>query len=147
MEICIICKANICRSPMAEALLKKELYRAGIYDIIVSSAGIAADEGLSASEGAIEAMKKYEIDISWHKSMPFKLVNLSKGTILLPVTKRYKIHLMKMIEAVPIYTITEFVGLTGDINDPYGKSSGDYDSIAARLNEITKKIVLKLSNS
>lgn len=43
MKIVFVCAGNICRSPMAEALLKEKLERRGIAGTDVSSCGLAAD--------------------------------------------------------------------------------------------------------
>jgi len=39
IRVCFVCLGNICRSPLAEIVLRAELARAGIRDVIVDSAG------------------------------------------------------------------------------------------------------------
>ena len=43
MMIVCVCTGNTCRSPMAAALLRRELDRVGRPDVQVESAGLAAD--------------------------------------------------------------------------------------------------------
>lgn len=39
MRLCLVCMGNICRSPMAEVVLRHKLDEAGFTDVIVESAG------------------------------------------------------------------------------------------------------------
>ncbi len=67
-KIIFICYANLCRSPMAEALAKKILGD----KVHIESAGISSSEESSLEE-AIEFMQKaYDIDISVHRSRNIK---------------------------------------------------------------------------
>ena len=43
-KICFLCHGNICRSPMAEFVMKKLLRDAGIEDVVVESAALHTDE-------------------------------------------------------------------------------------------------------
>ena len=60
-NILVVCVGNICRSPMAEALLKQRFPEKNI-----DSAGVGALVGHSADPAAIEIMQAQNIDISTH---------------------------------------------------------------------------------
>ncbi len=60
-NILVVCVGNICRSPMAEALLKQRFPNKN-----VDSAGVGALVGHSADPAALEIMAKQEIDITNH---------------------------------------------------------------------------------
>lgn len=60
-NILVVCVGNICRSPMAEALLKQRFPYKNI-----DSAGVGALVGNSADPAALEIMAKQEIDITNH---------------------------------------------------------------------------------
>ena len=60
-NILVVCVGNICRSPMAEALLKQRYPHKDI-----DSAGVGALVGHSADPAALEIMAKQEIDITNH---------------------------------------------------------------------------------
>ena len=62
----MVCVGNICRSPMAEALLKRELR--GQDGFTVESAGLGALVGHPASEYSVELMDEMGIDITGHRA-------------------------------------------------------------------------------
>ena len=64
MKILFVCTANICRSALAEAILKKMLKEKGLTDIEVASAGVKNYEGNPRDETlvAIAHEAGYDID-------------------------------------------------------------------------------------
>ncbi len=64
--ILCVCTGNVCRSPMAEGLLRHALRGRGDYRVI--SAGLGAMEGQPPSAYAIKAVKELGIDISGQRS-------------------------------------------------------------------------------
>jgi protein-tyrosine-phosphatase len=68
MNILFICTANVCRSPLAEGYLKSLTADASPADLIVSSAGIAARDGSSAFECAMEVAKLHQFDLTNHRA-------------------------------------------------------------------------------
>jgi len=73
MKILILCHGNICRSPMAEGILKHKVIKAGLSSVYIESAGFEPyHNGDSPDKRAIETMKKHNIDISNKKARLFK---------------------------------------------------------------------------
>src|SRR5436189_6115623 len=64
--ILFICTGNVCRSPMAEGILRQALEGRGDYHVI--SAGLGAMEGQPPSPYAIQAVRELGIDISGQRS-------------------------------------------------------------------------------
>ena len=65
-HILVVCVGNICRSPMAEALLRRELR--GQDGTKVHSAGLGALVGHPASEYSVELMAEIDEDITGHRA-------------------------------------------------------------------------------
>ncbi len=52
--VLFICHANLCRSPLAEGLMRAACERAGLRDVVVESAGIDAFEGSPPHPNSVE---------------------------------------------------------------------------------------------
>ena len=61
----VVCVGNICRSPMAAAMLKHQLGEQT--DVTVGSAGLGALVGYPADDHAIALMQERGLDISDHR--------------------------------------------------------------------------------
>src|SRR5688572_11125164 len=63
-EIIVVCYGNICRSPMGVVLLQRALdERLGEGVVLVTGAGIGADDGRPPSQGTIRAMAARGFDL------------------------------------------------------------------------------------
>lgn len=67
-RVLVLCVGNICRSPMAEALLKEGFRRKGMDKLEVRSAGISTTDGRPTDENARSVMHSSHLDSSEHLS-------------------------------------------------------------------------------
>lgn len=79
-RIAVVCTGNICRSPMAEGLLKQRLHARRID---VCSAGISALVGYPADPLAVEVAADHGLDISAHRAQQASLPLLSAMDLVL----------------------------------------------------------------
>ena len=87
-HLVFVCTGNICRSPMAEGIMKDcildEIESGGApLPIMVSSAGTSAVEGFPASEYAIQAASQHGIDIGSHRSTQLSDSIVEKADLIL----------------------------------------------------------------
>src|SRR5207249_11290602 len=66
-HVLFVCTGNICRSPLAAALLERALKEHGL-DVNVTSAGTGAWDGAPASEGAYLVGLERGLDLSGHRA-------------------------------------------------------------------------------
>lgn len=87
-KILFVCTGNICRSPMAEGLMRHFL--AGRKDITVVSAGVSAQKGNAASQQAVIALAEEGIDLRAFRSQPVTEELLERCTHVITMTRDHK---------------------------------------------------------
>jgi protein-tyrosine phosphatase len=93
-RILIVCTGNICRSPMAEGLLRARLARLG--HGTVESAGIAALVGRPAEPHAVAACARRGIDISAHRARQLTPELLAAADVVLVMDDAQRHHLERL---------------------------------------------------
>jgi len=66
LRLLVLCTGNICRSPMAEGLLRAKLRARGVPAVVVS-AGLSFDDR-PATDDAVDAAAAFGVDITAHRS-------------------------------------------------------------------------------
>ncbi|MCI8520996.1 MAG: low molecular weight protein arginine phosphatase [Clostridia bacterium] len=131
MNILFVCTGNTCRSAMAAAIMNKIAVENDL-DVRIESAGIFAEIGQKASENAIKALEKYDIDLKEHLTKPVTDELIEKSDIILTMTEGHKMLLSSMAKD-KVYTLLEFSGSSGDISDPYGGDLEEYEDCAREI--------------
>lgn len=85
-SILIVCRGNICRSPMAEGYFARELSKLNS-PIVVSSAGLTALSGYPAEQSAKNVMLQQGIDISTHHARQLTEQIVRKNDLILVMSK------------------------------------------------------------
>jgi protein-tyrosine phosphatase len=91
MKILMVCLGNICRSPMAEGILRNKAQKAG-KNYHIDSAGTSGYHiGEAPDKRAIEKMKKYHIDISALRARQFTVEDFDRFDLILAMdTSNYQ---------------------------------------------------------
>lgn len=148
-EVIFVCTGNTCRSPLAAELFSRKIIESDELqksDFIISSAGISAFVGQPAAGHACEVAEKYGIDISSHRSQPLKKEMVASATLILTMTYQQAEQLREEYEEFrdKIYSITGFLGVSGDVIDPFAGDLEDYHQTFRQLNDLVEGIVNKL---
>ena len=126
--ILVVCEGNICRSPMAQGLLAKQLP-----DVSVMSAGWAALVGRGADPMAIELMAERDIYIGGHVAVDLNLQQMRSAQLVLAMTQeqRRRIETSYPFAKGKVYRIGEYEGL--DIADPYRRGRAAFEMTLAQI--------------
>lgn len=132
--IVLVCTGNTCRSPMAEAILKDLLKKAGhgLESVLVLSAGVAASEGAMASSQAVDVMEERGLDLSNHQSRPLSDAIIDRADLILTMTRG---HRAAILAAWPDRSdqVRTLRRDGGDIADPVGSSVEIYQQCADQI--------------
>ena len=85
--IVVLCTANICRSPMAAALLRRRLAALGVA-VPVRSAGMTSCGDPPCPE-AISVMNRYGIEIASHRSRIVRTAALADASLVLAMARHH----------------------------------------------------------
>jgi glycine hydroxymethyltransferase len=139
-RILFVCTGNICRSPMAEGMMR-ELVK-GRTDVVVLSAGVSAPRGSSASRSAVDALSELGIDLASFRSQPVTGELLEQCTHVFTMTREHR-RLLDVLfpeQGSKIRLVGEFIRGGGDVPDPIGQGLTTYkrcrDAIKSALAQI-----------
>jgi len=130
MKILMVCLGNICRSPLAEGILKHKVAQQGL-DWEVDSAGTSNYHvGELPDKRSIAVAQKYGIDISEQRARQFKTSDFSKFDFILVMDSsnyRNVIDLAKSEsdkEKVAMIMNFAVAGKDENVPDPYLDNNG-----------------------
>jgi len=151
-RITIVCTGNVCRSPMAEHLLRHALQAHPELDerLLVRSAGISAMAGAPPSSNAVRALQKVGLNLEPHRSQPLSSDILEETDLVLGMSKG---HLQAIRTRFPDYKeplhlFREWVG-DGyeEIPDPFGGSLEHYLETRDMIAEAIPSVIRFLNSS
>lgn len=144
-HILFVCTGNTCRSPMAEALLKKM----NLTDVEVRSAGVYAVNGSPSSIHAQKVLDEQKIPHDHHSSMLTDTL-VAWSTHIFTMTKGHKEAVISRFPNAEskTYALKEFAKLDGnlDIVDPFGGSIEEYRGAFLDIQEAIEVIADILEN-
>lgn len=150
MKIMFICTGNICRSAMAEWLLKKKAKEAKRDEIEVYSCGVYAEDGdISTYEAKKVMLDEYGIDMSEHRATNIRNSKIKEMDVILCATINHKIAVLDLYPELKekVYTMKEYVKYHREyhddmnIKDPWGYDIETYRSCVAEIEECINKIL------
>ncbi|MEN3367487.1 MAG: low molecular weight protein-tyrosine phosphatase [Burkholderiales bacterium] len=138
-NILVLCIGNICRSPMAEGLLRHALSGRTVH-----SAGLGALVGHPAEPFSVQIMQEQGIDISSHRARSLTASMVSEADLILTMDLAQKRHVESQYVASKgkVFRLGEFKKY--DIADPYRQSIVEfrksYQLIADGVEDILKRL-------
>jgi protein-tyrosine-phosphatase len=138
-SIVFVCTANICRSPVAEALFADWLRQqpdAAIWH--VSSAGTWADDGAPASIYSTQVLGELGLDITRHRSRRVDRAMVAGTDLVLCMTRSQREAMQADFPdlADRMHLLSAMAGPAYDIADPYGGPRQGYAEMVEEVRQL-----------
>jgi protein-tyrosine phosphatase len=152
-RVCLVCLGNICRSPMAETVLRAELAAAGLDGaVVVDSAGTGDWHiGDAMDPGARSALASRGHDGSAHRARQFEPSWLSRYDLILAMDTRNLVDLRRMArgstdaDRIRLFGKAGGLGDTSDIPDPWGGGPDEFGHVLDLLGAAAPVIAARLA--
>ena len=140
MRLLFVCTGNTCRSPLAEALARREAIERGMVDVEVASAGTSAWDGASASDGALLVALERGLDLSAHRAQQLSRDVVAAQDLILTMGP----HHLERVEALGgvhhAHLLSSYASAgerSNPISDPFG---GDLDVYRETFRELERDV-------
>ena len=129
-KILFVCHGNICRSPMAEFVMKNLLAKAGIADVSVESAALRPDEiGNDIHCGTKGILVKYGIPFASRAAWQLTPAKASEYDMIVGMDAYNMADLKRLVfpeDMNRVFKMLELAGSSRDVADPW--FTGDFEA-------------------
>lgn len=149
-KILFVCRANICRSPMAEAIFNALISETGMpYE--ARSAGVAALVDEPIAPYAVAVLEEAGIYTNGHHARQVNETMLEEADLVLAMTPRHveKLRSLSATSLAKIHTLPGYANGAPDwegVPDPYGHSIATYRASMRQIFEYVDLFVTRLKD-
>lgn len=144
----MVCLGNICRSPLAEGILKSKVDSS---KVLVDSAGTGDwHVNQEPDKRSIAVGEKYNIDITAQRGRQFKKKDFENFDLIYVMDNSNKANVLALAEndsqkkKVKLILDEIFPGENVDVPDPYFGGDSGFENVYKMLDEACEKIANKL---
>ncbi len=130
-RVMFVCHGNICRSPMAEFVLKDMVAKRGLGDeFYIESAATSTDEiGNPPHPGTVRMLKAAHISCKGKRARQLRSSDYGHFDLFVGMDEANVRNMRRMLKGDPagkVYKLLEFAGSGRDVADPW--YTGDFDA-------------------
>ena len=130
LKILFVCHGNICRSPMAEYIMRDMLKKRGVTGVSVSSAATSTEElGNGVHRGTRSVLNAMGIDCSAKRAVQMTREDYKEHDLLIGMDSANIRNITRICGGDPegkVRLMLSFCGLNRDVADPW--YTGDFDA-------------------
>ena len=146
MKILFLCHGNICRSPMAEFVMKDLLKKAGRTDVIVESAALHTDElGNDIHYGTRQKLTEMKVPFEPREAWLLSAAKAKEYDLLIGMDRYNLADLRRLVypeDRDKIRLLLDYTGQGRDVADPWytGNFDATWDDVYAGCTAVLKTI-------
>lgn len=145
----MICLGNICRSPMAEGIMKAKIEKQGLKWAVDSAGTSSWHSGNKPDKRAIATSKANGIDIGDQRSRAFTPSDFSEFNVIFVMDESNKQDIVEQAlterQAKRVKLLLEYAGLDmKNVPDPYYGLESDFQATFELLDAACEKALAKL---
>ena len=148
IKILFICHGNICRSPMAEFVMKDLVQKANLQDkIYIESAATSTEElGNGMHRGTVTKLRQENIPFTNHRARQITAQDYNNFDYLIGMDTANIRNMNRIVGSDPegkIYKLLSFAGSGRDVADPWytGDFATTYDDVLAGCKGLLEQII------
>ena len=140
VRVLMVCLGNICRSPLAEGILKSKVFSNNVF---VDSAGTAAYHvGNLPDSRSIDVAKKYGIDITNQRARAFTAVDFESFDYIYVMDISNYNHIINLANTSSDKEKVKLILNGGlEVPDPYYGGEGGFENVYQMLDLACGKII------
>ncbi len=147
MHILIVCTGNTCRSPLAEALMRRALAARGAGQVTVGSAGTGAMDGAPASEGSVLVAMEDGLDLTAHRARLLTPELARSADLVLTMSAQHRDRAVALGAGERAWVLGAFAGrdpASAEVPDPFGADLDSYREAYEMLEALTDAAVARV---
>jgi protein-tyrosine-phosphatase len=145
IRLLFVCAGNICRSPMAEAFMRRLVAeRDGLQHVEVCSAGTIATDGNGPLSQTVSVMRaNHGLDLSAHRAR--RLRRTLRADLVLTLDRDVTREARAILGDRDVRLMGEYAGSPAEeVADPYGGSIEDHAACAAQIERLVGEVAARL---
>lgn len=147
MNVLFVCSGNVCRSPLAEAMLRRLAAQRRVGGVTVSSAGTAAWDGAPASEGSYLVALEHGLDLSAHQARQITAGIVAEADLILCMGEQHVEQAEALGGSGKTHLLGSYAGEppgNDEVADPFGGDVEEYRATYLRLSALVDAALSRL---
>ena len=152
MKILMVCYGNICRSPIAEGVMKAKLLKYHLSGIVDSAGVISYHSGEAPDARAIQVAKLNNVDIAKQQARQFKKDDFEDFDVILTLDKMVHKAIISLAttthEKSKVVLLLEYAGSVKqtEVPDPYYGEMDGFNLVYEMIDDACEKIALTIKS-
>jgi protein-tyrosine phosphatase len=149
-HLVFLCLGNVCRSPFAARVARRELAARDLSGVTVASAGLSTSQGRRSPSAAVDAAAAFGVSLEEHRASEVSadLVAAADAVVLMDLDNYHRYRRRFPASTAPVVFLGAFDDADGwVIDDPYGGSRAEFERTYERVAASVSELVVGLENN